>query len=153
MKKLFFIIFFASFMLQGNAQTSDPNPNQGGTVKGSYIYVDWGRKTKDCEEGFGICKFQMSLTPADLLITVAAIMGGQIGSIPIQVIMDRRYYENNVKQFPNTSIQVDEDYLMSAEVCKSLGLPEGSKVKAGSYKLIFNDRSQTYSCSVITNTK
>jgi hypothetical protein len=153
MKKLFFVLFFASFSLIGKSQTTNPDPTQGGAIKGSYIYVDWGRKSKDCEQGFGICKFQMSLTPADLLITVAAIMGGQIGSIPIQVIMDRRYYESNAKQFPNSSIQLDEDYLLTLDVAKSLGLPEGSRLKAGTYKLVYDDRAQSYSCSVITNIK
>lgn len=155
MKKLVFAFLFLGTFFAASAQSSGSNPPtqpKPGEQNGSYVHIDLGRKSKDCT-GFGVCKFDLSLTTGDIVAIIGGIFTGHFGNIQIQVILNRQVYENNIKKFPRGAFVLEEDFVLSEETTRALKLPPGSRLKAGNYKLVLDRNTNTYNCYINTNTR
>jgi|SRR5690606_2086751 len=145
MKKLVFAIIVSfAFVMPSLAQKEEPSQGGGG-IK---IYIDFGRKSKDCT-GLGICTFKAQATVKEVLQLVSAIITwNPIGAPDVEITFDRRVYEHHKSQFPNGYLVLEEDYVLDKTTSRALGLPDGHKFKTGKYKLNYNKVTDTYSCKL-----
>ncbi len=141
MKKLLFaLLLCVSCFSESLAQASS-----GGT-ESSLIYIDWGRKSKECK-GFGICDIKIKVTTADTFGLVSMILTGGIYIPNVEIVFDRQYYDSHKAQFVNGYLVIEEDYVLSSEVTRALKAPGNLKIKAGKYKVNFNASTNKYSCT------
>lgn len=96
------------------------------------IHIDWGRKSRGCV-GFGIC-------------TTDIVFEGQASEFLGMLTKDGRLnveitpkgLESIVKTFGGKTIIIEENFTLSNEFCKELGLREGYTIKAGKYSVVTN---------------
>jgi hypothetical protein len=88
------------------------------------IHINWGRVSKGCS-GFGICGVTIDIEDK-------AFSGStQNGSFVLE--MNDLGLKSVQSSFGSNTIIIEEDFVLSNEVCKSLGLKQGYKVKTGKY--------------------
>jgi hypothetical protein len=97
------------------------------------IKIDWGRKSQNCESGFGICSVSVEV---DLGIDLSNISfrGGADANGKLQLDITTRGMESIRKQFGSDVIILEEDFRLSDEMCKTLELRLGYTIKAGRYR-------------------
>lgn len=90
------------------------------------ISIDFGRKSKGCT-GFGVCKIDISLDLEDVFQAVSNGMGG------VDVSFGEKGM-NIIKQtFNGSAVIIEEDYVLSDNVCEKLEIQKGYTLKAGKY--------------------
>jgi hypothetical protein len=100
------------------------------------IILDIGRKKKDCR-GFGVCEISIEIEARSNLngngVTgTATNEGGQlILKVMPEVVSLKAYNE----YFSSGKFVVEDEYVMSPEVSKALGLKEGYVIKPGNYNV------------------
>lgn len=103
--------------------------------------VDWGRKSKGCT-GFGVCD-------VDIVIEVDEFRTGfsasNNGSFTLE--FDDKGLKSIYEHFKSDStLKLEENYVLSDKVCKALELKSGYTLKKGNYK-IQKTKEGTYSVS------
>jgi hypothetical protein len=137
MKKLFFGLL-ATVILSVPMFAQDP-PREGDPP---LIEIVFGRASKACT-GFGICKFKIHITTADVvtLVTAFANPGGLLFK------MSPTVYKNNVKSFQNGYLVIEEDYKIDVETCRAIGVADNYTIKKGNYQIVFDKSTNTYNCT------
>jgi len=90
------------------------------------INLTWGKKSKDCR-GFGICKFDLSVTSDDFL-RLSDDNSTVILDVPFSAV---KGYESF---FNGPTISIEEQYDISADVQSALGSPKPLFIRPGKYK-------------------
>lgn len=100
------------------------------------IHFDWGRKSKGCT-GFGICSVTLE---TDIPLDQISFRGEANSNRNLQLEVTKLGMESITKTFGSKTIILEEDFTVSSEVCKQIGLKEGYTIKAGKYT-VTTDRS------------
>ncbi|CAM3673142.1 hypothetical protein FSS13T_26400 [Flavobacterium saliperosum S13] len=100
------------------------------------ITIDFGRKSKDCT-GFGVCSIVLE---GDIPLDQISFRGEANSNGNLQLEVTKLGLESIIKTFGSKTIILEEDFTVSSEVCKQIGLKEGYTVKAGKYT-VTTDRS------------
>ncbi len=100
------------------------------------VIIDFGRKSKDCT-GFGICSITLE---SDIPLDQISFRGEANTNGNLQLEVTKLGMESITKTFGSKTIILEEDFTVSSEVCKQMGLKEGYTVKSGKYNVI-TDRS------------
>lgn len=141
MKKILFGLI-ATVMLSfvGNAQkTSSDTQNQT-----SKIYIEIGRKSKDCG-GFGICKFTIDLEIEDILAIINAFKTSNDG---LNINFTKEFYNKN-ERFLNTGFFIlDEDFVIDKETSLKLGFKYPKTLKKGKYTIKLDSKTNSYNCII-----
>lgn len=149
MKKLFFgVIAMVMFTTFANANEKSEILNL--TENGNYcksdkvrvvITIDWGRKSQNCLSGFGICDVDITVE-IDVDLTNIHFRGGadDKGRFLLEITSQGM---NSIKTyFGSTTIVIEEDFRISDEDCRSLGLRTGYTIRAGKYTPIKDSTGQ-----------
>lgn len=96
------------------------------------IHIDWGRKSRGCA-GFGICSTDIVLEGQ-----VSDFLGMLTKDGRLNVEITPKGLESIVKTFGGKTIIIEENFTLSNEFCKELGLREGYTIKAGKYSVAPN---------------
>ncbi|MNY09248.1 hypothetical protein D3C86_1421550 [compost metagenome] len=91
------------------------------------IEVDFGRRSRGCT-GFGVCSVVITLELNFFLATT-----NERGNLVLEA--NARGLEAVRSHFGSNTITVEEDYKLSADVTKQLGLPSDYTIRAGRYTL------------------
>jgi hypothetical protein len=132
MKKLVFgLIATVMFGFVGSANCVEMNtPSIQKSSKLDYvkvsIQIDWGRVSRGCK-GFGICDVTIVIDIENKTFSGSA----QNGSFVLE--MNDTGLKSVQSSFESNTIIIEEDFVLSNEVCKSLGLKQGYIVKTGKY--------------------
>jgi len=106
------------------------------------IEIVFGRKKFDCEK-IGICKIQLFLDLEDLFSKSMDAAEERVGygyaskteTSKLRLRLVKDYMTSNTRTvfFSGGNFLVEEDYPLSPDVIKELGLPRGYVIKAGTY--------------------
>jgi hypothetical protein len=138
MKKLLFGLI-ATVFLSAPMFAQDPPPKEDNPP---LIELVFGRVSKGCG-GFGICRFKIHITTADVvtLVTAFANPGGLLFK------MSPTVYKDNIKSFQNGYLVIEEDYKIDTETCRAVGVADGYTIKKGKYQVVFDKTANTYNCT------
>lgn len=100
------------------------------------ITIDFGRKSRGCV-GFGFCSIVIE---GDIPLDQISFKGDVNSNGNLQLEVTKLGMESIFKTFGSKTIILEEDYTISNEVCKQIGLKEGYTIKAGKYT-VMTDRS------------
>lgn len=138
-KMLFGLIAVIAFGLNANAENSekesskkeitDSNKTEEDDLLKIKIHIEWGRKSKGCE-GFGICSTDIDI---DAQLSDAAFFGRANANGNLVLEVTKIGMESINKRFSSNTIILEEDFILSDDVCKSLGLKTGYTIKQGKY--------------------
>lgn len=104
------------------------------------IHFKWGRISRDCK-GFGICDFYIDVdVPLDGVKFYATT--NSTGNLELEVT--KLGMESVKNTFGGNTIILEEDFTVSSEACKQIGLKEGYTVKAGKYTVTTNRLGVSY---------
>lgn len=136
MKTLFFAFvatFFLCLPLEAQTKTE-----RSGTQR---IVLKFGRVSKNCG-GFGICRFEIDITVAEIIDVFQAF--NNKGRVTLNI--SSQNMERNRKSFPNNVLLVEEDFTVPAATAKALGLSSYT-IKKGKYPVTFDSKTNTYNCT------
>ncbi|WDO14044.1 hypothetical protein MH928_04940 [Flavobacterium sp. WW92] len=91
------------------------------------VSIDWGRASRGCR-GFGVCGFTVT-------IEVTFYKASATDNGRLVLTANARGLEAIRSHFGSNTINVEEDYKLSAEAAKQIGLPSGYTIRAGRYTL------------------
>lgn len=99
--------------------------------------INWGRKSRDCK-GFGICGITIVI---QFGVEQEDFQGiNQDGVLHLSLNQDGLKNINSF--FGANEIVLEEDYVLSKEVTKKLGLKKGYRIKKGTYQIYLNPNNK-----------
>ncbi len=97
----------------------------------------WGRVSKNCK-GFGICDIGGSITIGPITIVFRENTDGRNDLV---FSLDENHRNYTYQHFKGNIIVIEEDYVLSDDVCSQLGVKSGYTIKAGNYNMSQNKNS------------
>ncbi len=106
------------------------------------VHVEWGRKSKGCH-GFGICIFIESIELTGVLF--ARLLPDEdvlLLNVPMEMV------RKSPEQFDQEAFIMEEDFMISDEVSKSLGAQRSLVIPRGKYPIDRSGKSCLVSLSL-----